>query len=67
MKRDEIFIIAKMTSKKVWIWGLTPSPPFGQNTYFHFFFFNDDLPKALSINNVSVKGGWRGQPNSNIG
>ena len=29
--------------QKVWIWGLTPPPPFGQNPYFHFFVL-DELP-----------------------
>ena len=33
------FDTSKMKTKKVWIWGFTPPPPFEQNPYFHFHFF----------------------------
>ena len=36
-----MFNIAKMTSQKVYIWGLTPSPPLDKRHTFIFFFMED--------------------------
>ena len=45
---EQNFTFTKNTLKKVWIWGLTPSPPLDRIHTF-VFFFNDDLPNLAQV------------------